>query len=52
MGHGLEMRSWALAAVIFVASPAVADVSGVPVVTDGDTLRIGEARIRIYVEIA
>ena len=28
--------------------PALADVSGVAVVTDGDTIRIGEAKIRLF----
>jgi len=34
--------------LLLAASPAWADVSGVATVTDGDTLRIGEARIRLF----
>jgi len=40
-------RSLLLAALLF-AGPALADVSGVATVTDGDTLRIGDARIRLF----
>jgi len=42
------VRFLLLAGLILTASPTWADVAGVPTVTDGDTIRIGEARIRLF----
>jgi len=42
------MKRIFLACLVLAALPAWADVSGVAVVTDGDTIRIGEARVRLF----
>jgi endonuclease YncB( thermonuclease family) len=43
------LRTSLLAAALFSASPAAADtLTGHPGITDGDTLRLGSTRIRLY----
>ncbi len=42
------MKTWLLPCLLLAALPASADVAGVPRVIDGDTLQIGEARVRLW----